>query len=206
MSLIKKNSAKKSFTLLEMVISLGIFLLIFILILAWQKDIFSINTVLVKRLDLQNDLRKIIKSFVAEVRTGRASAAGAYVIAQAAKDEFIFFSDYDFDQTTERIRYFLDGGKIKKGIIEPAGQPPVYNPNNEVIHQLANFIINENDEIFLYYDENYTGSGNPLTQPVDPAEVRLVKIILTADEDTTRAPEAITETSQTVIRNLKDNL
>jgi len=201
-----KKSAKKSFTLLEVMVSLGIFLLIIILIWGWQKDVFSINNLLIKKLVIQDNLRKTIKSFVAEARTAQPSAAGAYLLETANKDEIVFFSDLDYDGIVERVRYFLNDHKIKKGVIEPTGQPPVYNSNDEIVNQLADAVINQNDEIFLYYDESYDGDGDPLVQPVNISTVRLIKIIITADENTDQPPKPITETSQISIRNLKDNL
>lgn len=202
----RKKYSKKSFTLLETLISLGIFILIMLLIWGWQKDIFSINNILVKRVITQENLRKTIINFIAEVRAAKPSDDGAATIEKATKNEFIFFSDIEYDNTVERLRYFLSNHKLKKGIIKPTGQPPVYNPANETISELVNYVVNENDEIFFYYDRDYDGASAPLDQPINIPNIRLVKITVTVNENPDRPPESITETSQTSIRNLKDNL
>jgi type II secretory pathway pseudopilin PulG len=196
----------KGFTLIETMISLSIFILIMLLIWGWQKDVFSINTLLTKRITTQDNLRKTLKNFIAEVRAGQLSANGASIIERANKNEFIFFSDLDYDQSVERIRYFLSNHKLKKGIIEPTGQPPVYNSDNENILELVSYVINTNDEVFFYYDKNYDGTSPALVQPVNIPDIRLIQITVTVNENPDRPPESITETSQTSIRNLKDNL
>jgi type II secretory pathway pseudopilin PulG len=206
MSLSKKKSVRKSFTLVEMVVSISVFSLIMVLIWGWQKDVFSINNLLLNRISIQDNLRKTIKSFIDEVRTAQLSATGAYYIEEANKDEFIFFSDIDHDNTIERVRYFLDDRRIKKGVIKPSGQPATYNPADENIKELINYIVNADNNVFFYYDKNYDGQGNPLIQPVDIKTIRLVKIYVTINQNPDRPPESITETSQTSIRNLKDNL
>jgi len=197
---------KRSFTTIEIIVVIGIFALIGIVIFGWQKDIFSLQNLFQTRLTTQENIRKTIKNFIAEVRTAQPSSLGSYPIEEANKDSFIFYSNIDSDNLVERLRYFLDGKKLKKGVIKPSGQPLVYNPNNEVITQLVENVINPNSEVFYYYDKNYDGTGNPLPQPVNISAVRLVKITISVDEDLNRPPGPITETSQVSIRNLKDNL
>lgn len=190
----------------EIIVSLGIFSILALVILGWQKDIFSINALFTKRLTSQEDLRKVTKNFIAETRTAQLSEAGSYPLETANKDTFTFYSDIDYDGIKEKVRYFLNNHQLKKGVIEPSGQPPVYNPDNETVVISVKNIINNNDEVFLYYDKDYDGDDNPLSQPVNILSVRLVQITLTVDEDPNRPPDPITETSQTSIRNLKDNL
>ena len=197
---------KKGFTAIEIIVVIGICALVGVVILGWQKDIFSLQDIFRKRLSLQDEIRKTIKNFITEVRTARYSSLGGYPIEEATKSSFIFYSNIDSDQLVERIRYFLDGKTFKKGIIKPSGQPLRYRQEDEKIIKLIDNIINPNQEIFLYYDKNYDGTGNPLPFPVNISLVRLVKITITADDDLNRPPEAITETSQVTIRNLKDNL
>ena len=198
--------SKAGFSMVEIIVSLGIFSILALVILGWQKDIFSINALFTKRLTSQEDIRKVIKNFIAETRTAQLSEAGSYPLETANKDTFTFYSDIDYDGIKEKVRYFLNNHQLKKGVIEPSGQPPVYNPDNETVVISAKNIINNNDEVFLYYDKDYDGDDSPLSQPVNILNVRLVQITLTVDEDPNRPPDPITETSQTSIRNLKDNL
>lgn len=202
----KKLKKTSSFTTIEVIIVVGILAILAVVIIGWQKDIFSLQAIFQTRLTTQENIRRTIKNFLAEVRTSRPSSLGSYPIEQANKDSFIFYSNLDSDNLIERVRYFLDGKILKKGVIKPSGQPLRYDPNNEVMTKVVENLVNPNNEVFHYYDKNYDGSGNPLPQPVDIAVVRLVKITITVDEDINRPPGPITETSQVSIRNLKDNL
>jgi hypothetical protein len=60
--------------------------------------------------------------------------------------------------------------------------------------------------VFEYFDENYNGTSTALTQPVNPADVRLIKINVKIDLDPNRAPGPVIYSLQTSIRNLKTNL
>jgi type II secretory pathway pseudopilin PulG len=197
---------KFAFTVIEIIIVIGIFIIVSLIVFGWQKDIFSFQEIFRKKISFQEQVRKIVKDFTAEVRTAQYSSLGSYPIEEATKSSFIFYSNIDNDQLVERIRYFLDGKKLKKGIIKPSGQPLRYNLADEKIIELIDFVINPNQEIFLYYDKNYTGTGNPLPFPVNISSIRLVKMTITIDDDLNRPPEAITETVEVTIRNLKDNL
>ena len=58
---------------------------------------------------------------------------------------------------------------------------------------------------FDYFDGTYMGTTSPLTQPVDNYRVRLIRLTVTVDKDTHRAPAPLTVTGQSLIRSLKDN-
>ncbi len=197
---------KNSFTTIELIVVIGIFALISIIVFGWQKNIFYLQNLFQTRLKTQENIRKTIKDFIAEVRTAQYSSLGSYPIEQANKDSFIFYSNIDNDHLIERIRYFLDGNKLKKGIIKPSGQPLSYNQSDEKIIEIVDNLINPNNEIFAYYDKNYDGDDPPLPQPVDVLQIRLVKITIIVDENPNRPPGPITGTTQVSIRNLKDNL
>lgn len=201
--MIKKKNPKKGFSLIEIIVVIGIFSLVGLAVWNWQQDVFSLNVILTGRLTSQENLKKMIKNFVAEVRSAQPSATGAYLLEKVEEDHFIFFTDLNGDGKTERVRYFLENQTIKKGTTKASGQPPTYNPNNEVIINLVTDVINQ--EIFTYFDRNFDGSTPPLTQPVDILEVRLIRTTVTVDEKIERTPLPITKTSQVSIRNLKDN-
>jgi len=139
-----------------------------------------------------------------EIRTASIADTGAYVIGLATASAFIFYADIDSDGLKEKIRYFLNGPLLQKGVVKPVGSPLTYNEANEVISTLVSNITNTS--IFDYYDKNYTGTETPLVFPVNIALVRLVKITLTVDKDANRTPEPITFSTQISIRNLKDNI
>ena len=119
---------------------------------------------------------------------------------------FTFYSNVDDDSFKERVRYFLDGTTLKKGIIKPSGTPLTYNPADEAVSELIHGVANATTSIFSYYDKNYDGTNQALIEPIDIATVRLVKITIVTDKDPQTPPGPMTLTTQISIRNLKDNL
>ncbi|MEK9201667.1 MAG: hypothetical protein AAB944_01715, partial [Patescibacteria group bacterium] len=110
------------------------------------------------------------------------------------------------DGLQERVRYFLSGTDLRKGVIKPSGNPLQYNPASETFSTLARDVRNGGQNLFDYYDANYDGTTAALTQPVSVSVVRLVKVTVIIDADINRAPSPKTFMTQVSFRNLKDNL
>lgn len=191
--------------MVETLVAVFITSLIIAAVGAFQRDVFYLNDVIQSGLTSQNDARKIIRPMVDEVRSASESSLGSYPLAITASSTFAFYSDIDNDSLKERVRYFLDNGDFKKGVIKPSGNPLTYNSSNEKIIEVVHDVINT--DIFTYFNSSYDGtsSSTPITQPVSPAVVRLVKIELIVDKDPKRSPAPITVGTQMSIRNLKDN-
>lgn len=145
-----------------------------------------------------------IKKMTYEIRGASSSNTGAYAISLATSTDFTFHSNIDDDGLIERVRYFLSGSELRKGVIKPTGSPLTYNSANETLSTLIPDVTSTS--IFSYYDENYDGTTTALTSPINIPAIRLVKIIITTDKDPNRAPAAATFSTEVSIRNLKDNL
>lgn len=202
----KHSSFESGFSIIEVLVVIFILTLIGMAIWTFEKDIFSLNRILSSSLAAQEEARGALKIMSAEIRTASPSSAGAYAIAQAATSSFIFYSDIDNDSLKERIRYFLDGIILKKGVIKASGTPLTYNPADEVISDLVHDMANDTTSVFSYYDTNYDGTTQPLSEPVNVPAIRLVKITIVIDQDPLQPPGALTLTIQISMRNLKDNL
>lgn len=175
-------------------------------IFAFQSDVFSLNRLLQRQLTSQQEARQVFKEMNWETRSMSPSSTGAYSLAEAATSSLIFYTDTDGDGLKERLRYFLAGETLKKGVIVPAGHPLTYNPNDEIINEAVHHIANGATPVFGYYDKDYDGTTAPLPSPVDLLAVRLVKVTLLIDADLAHPPGPLTMTTQMSIRNLKDNL
>lgn len=198
---------KKGFTLIEIVVVIGILAVIAISVGAFQTDVFKNNKFSMDSLNTTQDARSIIATMVKELRSASPGSNGSFTIVQAATNTITFFSDVDGDVLKEQIRYYLATTTLKKGVIKPTGNPPTYNSANETFYYLAYNIRNSSTTpVFEYYDSNYMGTSSPLTQPVTTTQIKLVKINLMIDVDPNKAPVIKNYTSQVSIRNLKDNL
>lgn len=199
-----KNNA--GFSLAEVVVTVAIAGGIFLVVLQFGQDIFSINSTAGANLNAQTDGRRVLKTMVKELRSTSPSSLGAYPIASVSTSSITFFSNIDSDANKEQIRYFLQGTTFKKGVTKPSGSPLTYNPANEVISTLIRDIQPTTTPIFDYYDQNYSGTSSPLTFPINIPAVRHIRISVPIEKDINKLPGLIIVVSQVTLRNLKDNL
>ncbi|MBY0376364.1 prepilin-type N-terminal cleavage/methylation domain-containing protein, partial [Patescibacteria group bacterium] len=206
-AIIMKNKLTKhrGFTLVETLFSVSIFVLILMAITMFARNLWNYNSFISGGLSGVEDARKVLKTATAEIRSTSSANTGAYGIAQATATSFTFYSDIDDNGLKEKIRYFLNGTNLQKGVIIPTGSPLTYNAANEKISTLAQNVTNTTT-LFDYYDKNYDGTTAALSTPVDIASVRLIKITLTIDKDPNKPPAPITLSTLVMLRNLKDNL
>ena len=198
---------KRGFTLLELLVALGIFALVIGSVTAIMVDAFRNNRIIWKQLERQTDGRKVLQQIVDDVRRAEQSSTGAYAIESAGANELRFYTNVDLDGYKEKVRFFLDGTNLKRGIIKPSGTPLTYNPANEQVIVLARNVTNlaKGVSIFTYYNQNYTGTEEALTQPVTASNVRMVKVFLELEDDPNKTPVALSVQSMAEIRSLKSN-
>jgi len=199
-----KNSA---FTLVEVLVSLGIFLLLIGSVVGILSFSFKSKNIIWEQLSTQNEGRKTVNDFINELRTAAQSSIGAYPIAAANTSTITFYSNIDVDSWRERVRYFLSGTILKKGILKPSGNPLVYNSANEVVTDIVHDIANGTSSIFYYYGENYNGVNNTstLSYPIDLTKIRVVGIKLRMEENPNLSPAPLIVEGKTEVRNLKTN-
>ena len=138
---------------------------------------------------------------VKEIREARGGDDGSYIIEKADDFEFIFYSDIDKDELTERVRYFIEGTDFKKEVIKPQGFPINYPEENKKSFILSQYVRNQ-PPIFRYFD----GLGVELSPPARLKDTKLMRVYLVINVDPARPPQNYELTSDVQIRNLKTNL
>jgi prepilin-type N-terminal cleavage/methylation domain-containing protein len=199
-----KLQNKKGFTLIETMFAMAVFVLIVGALTLFSRNIWIYGNYVSTGLSDSNNGRYVLKKMVYEIRGATTADTGSYVVALATANSFTFYSDIDSDGLVDKVRYFLNGTQLQKGVIEPTGSPLTYVSGNEIISTLLPNVANAS--IFDYYDKNYDGTTAALTSPISIPAVRLVKITISIDKDPNRAPVTTTFSTQVAIRNLKDNL
>ena len=200
-------SDNSGFTLLEVLVAMGIFLLmIFGVSGIWSYASRSKN-VIWEQLSAQNEGRKTVQDFTNELRTATQSSIGSFAIESPTTSSLIFYSNIDSDSWRERVRYFLAGSILKKGVTKPSGNPLSYSSSNEVVVEVAHGVTNGNEPIFTYYGENYNGatSTSTLSYPINVTTIRLVGIKLRLERYPDLSPAPVWVESKVEIRNLKAN-
>lgn len=198
---------KRGFTLLELLVTMGIFSLIIMSVSSIMVDAFKNNRIIWKQLERQNEGRKVLQQVVDTVRRAEQSSIGAYPIEYAGAQELRFYANMDTDGYIEKVRFFLASTTLKIGTIKPTGSPLTYNSASEKVVELAHNVTNiaRGFSTFTYYNQNYTGAEAALAQPVIASDVRMVKIFLELEDDPSKTPVALSVESMVGIRNLKSN-
>lgn len=197
------TSTNKGMTLIEVLVVVFIITTIGGAVFALQTDVFTLNRRLSGMLETHDDARQLLRKFSSELRTTSRTGAG-YPIEQAATSSITFYANVDNDAFTERVRYFLNGTTLRRGIIKPSGSPPTYSAASEQFTDLVDGIANGTTSIFTYYDASYAGgtSTPPLVSPAPVELVRLVKIELLIDHEPARPPGPTIFTTQVTPRNI----
>ena len=193
-------------TLIEVTLSIGIFAIVLVAISAFQVSVFQNKTSAQNGIISAQDAENILKVMAKELRSARQGADGSYAVISTGTSSVSFFSDANGDGTVDEITYFATSSTLKRSVISPTGSPASYDMAQQKTNILINTLAATTTPIFTYFDGTYTGTSSPLAQPVSPNAVRLVRISVTIDADPKRSPLPITYTSQTTLRNLKDNL
>ncbi len=201
----EKIIKKSGFTLMELLISIALFSMMLLMIASFTQNIFSYKRGFGNTLSVYDSSRTILQPIASEIRSATTSSLGSYPIDTATTTTFTFFTDTNDDGLKEKIRYFLSGTTLRKGVVSPSGSPLNYNGAEVLTDVVYNVRNTGANPIFEYYDTNYSGSSSALTQPVDISTIRLVKITLLLDADLNNPPDAAIITTQISFRNLKDN-
>ena len=196
-----KGNCIKGFTLIEILITVGIVSGVLIIVSLFGLDLYQFNSFLGESLEAESDIQRAFKTMIGEMRSISQSANGSFAIDQASSSSFSFYSDIDGDGLAEKVRYFREAGNLKKGTIESFGSPAVYNPNSEKISDFVSYVVSDN--IFYYYNEDYDGTQPFLGYPIDLSVIRLVKVKLIVDRDPITLPLPLEFSSFINIRNLR---
>lgn len=199
----KKREYAAGFTLVEVLISIALFVGVALAIGTFIKTTFDYQLLFTQQLTAQQEIETTFAVMLPEMRAMIPSALGGYAIASVATSSITFFGDIDSDGIGEQVRYFLSGTVLRKGIIDPSGNPLSYTSATEIITDVTHDVVADTS-IFTYYDEHYTGSELAMTYPIKISNIRLIKVALTVHDPNKAAP--LSAAIEIVPRNLRTNL
>lgn len=195
------------FTLIEVMISMAILGGIMFMVSMFGLDIFNFQIFLSDAFTMQQEIGLTLTSMGVEVRAMGPSANGSYSIEAASDTSLTFYSDVDGDNAFDRVRYFVAGNVFRRGIIKPVGNPATYPLANETFKDLVNNVVlppTASQSLFVYYDQNYTGTQAKLPLPIDVNRIRIIKATITADRTPQDIKSRVDYSSTMLIRNLRN--
>jgi type II secretory pathway pseudopilin PulG len=207
MKMKNSKSSQLGFTLLEVVIVAGITIILAGGMLSLQYIFGQTQISVLRNYTSVEQANSGISEMVRELRNLQVAENGAYPLQEAQDQEIIFYSDYDFDGTSERIRYYLSGTQFTKGVIEPTGFPPTYPSANEKTKVISDSVRNAATPIFYYYNGDWPSdtTNNPLDTPTRLSETKLMRLNIIINP-TTNTNHDFTLDSYVQLRSLKQNL
>lgn len=203
----KPPSTNLGFTLIETVVSIGVFTIIAGGLIVLYANMFTTNSKLSILGASSDQGRKVMFQFMKEIRNAEYANTGAYPIASATSTEIIFYSNIDGGADIERVRYYLSNGKLYRGVVKPTGTPFSYNLGSETTAVVQSNVANGANPLFYYYDGSYTGSEAALTYPLNLNNVRIVTMDLRITNSAGQVgTNYFSLNASGVVRSLKSNL
>jgi hypothetical protein len=195
--------------LLEIIIAVFLGSVVLMGLVGVQRLVSESSRFSFEEMQAVEEVRSGVDLLVREIRKAQPSESGSYPIEKADDQEFIFYADVDSDLQVERVRYFLDGTQIKKGVIQPTDTiPATYPQDQESIKIISDYIWNNSSPIFYYYNSDWPliTEGNPLETPSRLIETKYMRVFLRVNIDPSRLPQDFELSSGVQLRNLKTNL
>lgn len=178
----KLVKANYGFTLFELMITISIIMAIFVALASVIINFSYLSNFIFVRVGSESEMNDVFSRLTNELRSATASSDGAYVIQSASTSSLVFFSDVIGNSNTERVRYYIDSGALKRGLVVASGTPIVYDTSKETILTLVKNITTASSGIFSYYGAGSDASSTPLSYPIDISKIRVIKINLTVNE------------------------
>jgi len=199
---------KKGFTLLEIIVAMGLFSIVIFGIFALFEASSKANKNVWESSNVQNEASKAVQTFVDELRAANYSTVGGFPIASATSTEIVFYANIDSDILMERIRYFVQEDIFKKGVTKPTGTLLYsYSSSTEQVTELAHNLKTPLETIFTYYGETYNDADDfsVLNYPIILPDVRMVGITLQLKQNSTLNAPVFEVQTKVLVRNLKAN-
>lgn len=190
----------RGFTLMEMLTVVALTGLVGVGVLSMIAYFYRSNAFLLEATTAVDSASRGLNESLAALREASYGEDGSYPILAAATTSVTFYGDLDVDSSVERVRLYVSGGTLYRGVTDAAGNPPSYSGQTEANTTIATWVKNApTTPVFRYYDED----GTELTGAIDVARVRSVRTRLDVDINPYRAPNILVLEGAATLRNLQ---
>jgi type II secretory pathway pseudopilin PulG len=190
----------RGLTFVESLIWVAVFVVSMMAFIVSLLSFYRANTYTLEQAEAVSDARRAIERVVQTLRETDYAANGAYPLVAIGTSTVTFYADIDSEPQPERIRYFLDGTNLQRGVVEPTGDPADYT-GAETVTTVAPYIRNgeQGTTTFRFYDT----LGTEVTSAADIQDIRYVHLSVIVNVSPFRLPNELTMHSSATLRNLR---
>jgi len=198
---------ERGYTTIELVVTIAIISALSGLIALMYITTFSKSKQQFISLENVDNARIVANRFVNEIRSAVSGVDGSDAIGLANDSEIIFYSPaVGSDGLVKKIRYYVSNNKLYKEVTIPTGTPLTYT-NPPSVSLVQPDLILGSTPLFYYYDGDYNGKTQPLTQPVNLSQIRFVRInLIVLKQSIQGSQDTFSLSIGSAVRSLKDNL
>lgn len=204
----KTTQSTTGFTLVEVIVAVFLFSSIVALIAGFSVYFFRNYSFSFEEQQVIGESQTALTRMIREIRKARPGDDGSWPLLQTDDSSFTFFADVNGDDKTDRVRYFLSGTEIRRGVIAPTAVPVTYPVLNEVVTTVLTNVEATSTALFRYYNGNWPADtvNNPLTASQRILNTRYVQVSVRINPTPNFAANAFQLNSGVTIRSMKDNL
>jgi len=205
----KKTIQLRGLTLVEVMVSISIFTICIAGFSLLFINSVKSNSYILEMGQTSMAVSSGMNNLIEFIRKTKQGDDGNYAIVSAEDNSLTIYADYNSDNITERLHFFLEDQKVKMGITNPEGTViKTYPSEDQTIVTKAEHILNgTEDKLFRYYNRDYPADveNNPIDMTTnDISNIRMVEIFLKMNIDPNRAPDNVEMRSFVELRNLND--
>ncbi len=198
----------KGFTLLEIIIAVFLFTSIVAGVAVFSAYYFNNYSFSYEENQAIGLAQTGLTRMIREIREARLGDDGAWPLAQTDNTTLIFYSDVTNDNRSDRVRYFLNGTDLVRGVIQPTAVPVTYPSQNEQFTTVASYVDTSTGPIFTYYNGEWPADtvNNPLSAANRLLNTKYIAVRLRINISSTTKAQPFELNSGVQIRSLKTNL
>jgi len=191
----------RGLTLIETVVTVALTSLVMLALTSIIQYFYRTNMYALEQSRAVNSARTSVEHAMADLREASYGTDGSYPLLSAATSSVVFHADVDTDSAVEKVRYYLSGATLYRGITKAAGSPPSYAGQPETTTLVVDNMRNgTSTPLFSYYGAD----GSLLDYPLSVAAVTSVHMDAATDVNPNRAPEVYQLSGNATLRNVRN--
>jgi prepilin-type N-terminal cleavage/methylation domain-containing protein len=192
---------RHGFTLIETLVVIALTAVVALTLGFLIQYFYKTNAYVIEQSQAVESARESLTHAMTDLREASYGTDGSYPIAAASTSTITFYASIGSGGSTAvaKVRYYLAGTVLYRGVTLPAGNPSSYAGQPETTTLVVRNIRNTAaTPLFTYFDEN----GAALSAAPAPTSIASVHIQVLTDVNPLRAPNVFTLNGSATLRNI----